>query len=88
MTTYKYIPASQTNLGFDSLGNPLTNSAIVGHNGAETEINFSPVDNSWPEQYSIPGADLPNYTFDGDPGDIVIRKNTTKHESNFTLEKQ
>lgn len=87
MIVYKYIPASQTNLGFDALGNPLTNSAVVGINGAETEINYSPVDNSWPEQYSIPGADLPNYTFDGDPGDIVLGVDTATREARFKLER-
>ena len=82
-----YIPASQTNPGFDALGNPLTHPAVVGINAAETEVDFSPVDNSWPEQYSIPGADLPNYTFDGDPGDIEVRVNTPTREGSFRLEK-
>ncbi len=31
-----YIPASRTNLGFDVLGNTLSNPAVKGHNGAET----------------------------------------------------
>ena len=83
-----YIPASQTNPGFDVLGNVLTNPPVVGHNGAESEINFSPVADSWPDTLSIPGADLPNYAFDGDPGDIEVRSNLPTQEAKFILEKQ
>lgn len=87
MTAIRRIPASQTNPGFDTLGNPLTHSDVVGINAAETEVNFSPVADSWPAKYSIPGADLPNYTFDGDPGDIEIRVDTPTREGKFRLRK-
>jgi hypothetical protein len=82
------IPASQLNPGFDVLGDPLEFPAVIGHNGAESTINFSPVANSWPDTYSIPGADLPNYAFDGDPGDINILINTPTREAKFRLENQ
>jgi hypothetical protein len=82
------LPASQTNPGFDVLGNALTNPPVVGLNGAESEINFSPVADSWPDTLSIPGADLPNYEFDGDPGDIEVRINLPTREAKFILEKQ
>jgi hypothetical protein len=82
------IPASKSNPGFDALGNPLTNPPVVGHNNAEAKINFSPVANSWHESYSIPGADLPNYEFDGNPGDIEIRIDQPTREAKFIVEKQ
>ena len=81
------IPASVSNPSFDVYGNKLINNAVVGHNNAETEINFSPVENSWPDKYNIPGADLPNYTFDGNSGDINIQKNIEKEEGKMILEK-
>jgi hypothetical protein len=81
------IPASQSNPGYDVLGNPLTNPPVVGHNNAETKINFSPVPNSWHESYSIPGADLPTYAFDGNPGDIVVGIDQAKREAKFRLPK-
>lgn len=65
---------------------PLTNPPVIGHNGCESTINFSPVANSWPDTYSIPGADLPNYAFDGDSGDINILIDTATKEAKFTLE--
>lgn len=83
-----YIPASQTNPGFDVLGNPLTNPPVVGLNGAESRINFSPVANSWPTGISIPGADIPTYEFDGNAGDINIGINNASKESKFTLERE
>jgi len=82
------IPASKSNPGFDALGNPLTNPPVVGHNNAETKINFSPVANSWPVQYSIPGADLPTYAFDGNPGDIELGIDMPAREASFHLRKQ
>jgi hypothetical protein len=82
------IPASLTNPGFDILGNPLTNPPRVGLNGAESTVNFSPVDNSWSDVYSIPGADLPNYGFNGVPGDLDILIDTATREAKFRLENQ
>jgi hypothetical protein len=82
------LPASDSNPGFDVEGNPLTNPPVVGMNNAETKINFSPVPNSWHESYSIPGADLPTYAFDGDPGDIEIRIDQPTREAKFIVEKQ
>jgi hypothetical protein len=82
------LPASDSNPGFDVEGNPLTNPPVVGHNNAETKVNFSPVENSWHESYSIPGADLPNYSFDGSPGDIDIRIDQPKREAKFILERE
>jgi hypothetical protein len=85
------VPASQLNPGFDVLGNVLSNKAVIGVNGIvgpESTINFSPVANSWPDTYSIPGADLPNYAFDGDSGDINILIDTTTREAKFRLENQ
>jgi hypothetical protein len=81
-----FIPASQINPGMDTSANDLSNPPVVGHNGPESTINFSPVSNSWHDTYSIPGADLPNYAFDGDPGDINILINTATREAKFRLE--
>lgn len=82
------IPASKTNPGFDCLDNPLTNPPVKGLNNAESTVNFSPVANSWSDKYSIPGADLPNYEFDGNPGDIEIGVQEANHEGRFRLRKQ
>jgi hypothetical protein len=85
------IPASQLNPGFDVLGNVLSNKAVIGVNGIvgpESTINFSPVANSWPDTYSIPGADLPNYAFDGNSGDLDILIDTSTREAKFRLENQ
>jgi len=81
-----FIPASQINPGMDTSANDLSNPPVVGHNGAESTINFSPVTDSWFEGYSIPGADLSNYAFDGDPGDISILIDTATREAKFRLE--
>lgn len=80
------IPASQINTTLDVLGDSLSNPAKIGLNDSGATINFSPVENSWPDIYSIPGADLSNYEFDGDPGDIQININRDKQEARFTLE--
>ena len=82
------IPASKSNPGYDVLGNLLEFPPVVGHNNAETKINFSPVPNSWHESYSIPGADLPTYAFDGDPGDIDLGIDMPAREASFHLRKQ
>ena len=82
------IPASKSNPGYDVLGNLLEFPPVVGLNNAETKINFSPIPNSWHESYSIPGADLSNYSFDGDPGDIEIRIDQPTREAKFIVEKQ
>lgn len=82
------LPASQTNPGFDVLGNVLTNPPVVGLNGAESRINFSPVANSWPTGISIPGADIPTYEFNGNSGSINIEKKNTIRETIFKLEKE
>jgi hypothetical protein len=82
------IPASKSNPGFDALGNPLTNPPVVGLNNAETKINFSPVADTWHESHNIPGADLPNYSFDGDPGDIDIGNKNSIKENKFTIRRE
>jgi hypothetical protein len=82
------IPASKSNPGYDVDGYPLTNPSVVGHNNAETKINFSPVANSWPDSYNIPGADLPLYTFDGDSGSIKIKSNIDNKESTFLVQNE
>ena len=84
----KRIPASKSNPGFDAAGNALEFPPVVGLNNAETKINFSPVANSWPAQYSIPGADLPTYAFDGNPGDIDLGIDMPAREASFHLRKQ
>jgi len=54
-----YIPASLTNLGFDTEGNALTNPPVrQGHNGAETEFSF-------PEDVNLITKDVYMYLFDG-----------------------
>lgn len=87
MPEFSRIPASLTNLGFDSVGDPLVNLGVVGHNDAESKINFSPVENSWPSGYSIPGADISTYEFDGNPGDIELGINQPIREASFNLRK-
>jgi hypothetical protein len=47
--TFRRIPASLTNPGFDAAGNALSNPSVVGINNAESKIDFSPVENSWPD---------------------------------------
>jgi hypothetical protein len=81
-----YIPASRTNPTLDILGNPLTNPPVIGLNGSESEVNFSPVPDSWHESYSIPGAGIPNYFFNGDPGDIDILIDTASREARFRVD--
>lgn len=85
--TIRYIPASLTNPGFDAAGDPLSNPSVVGHNGAEAKIDFSPVENSWPNIYSIPGADIPSYEFNGDPGDIELGIDQERREASFVIRK-
>lgn len=84
--SFSRIPASLTNPGFDAAGDPLVNIGIVGHNEAESKINFSPVANSWSDVYSIPGADIAAYEFDGSLGDVELGFNTTTREGLFIIE--
>jgi len=83
-----FVPPSLSDPTVDAIaGLTLTNPAGAWHNDAESTINFC-------ENPAAPvffGKDVPGdgvlakYSFDGDPGDVVLGMNQTTKEGRFTL---